>query len=239
LSVLQLGGLLLAVSAANSFASLMPVGPMTFSSNVGTFPTVLTIQNMDTASGCVGFMGGSDLSGLAACPGGFTGSGGNEVGTAMQTGTRTIAQLNAAGITTSSNLLLVFHPSELGGGSITIQDLALTFFNVTTDNTFTATLPGTPMNFASTSAGSSGNTGFAFRLDDFEAGLAAEFFANPANRVGGAATITGSAGGAAAFSLASMRAVRPSAVPEPSTVLYFAAAGLVMGGSRRIRRRKT
>jgi len=231
--------LLLVVSAANSFASLMPVGPMTFGSNVGTFPTVLTIQNMGTASGCVGFMDGSDVSGgLAACPGGFTGSGGNEVGTAMQTGTRTIAQLNAAGITASSNLLFVFHPSE-SGGPITIQDLALTFFNAATDDTFTATLPGTPMDFASTSAGSAANTGFAFRLDDFEAGLAAEFFSNPANRVGGAATITGSAGGAATFSLASMRAVRPSAVPEPSTVLYFAAAGLVMGVSRRIGRRKT
>src|SRR5437762_2650685 len=146
LSIIQLGGLLLVVSAANSFASLMPVGPMTFSSNVGSFPTVLTIQNMDTASGCVGFMGGSDLSGRAA------------------------------------------------------------------------------------------NSGFAFRLDDFEAGLAAEFFANPANRVGGAATITGSAGGAATFSLASMRAVHPSSVPEPGTVLYLGAAGLVMGVSLRIRR---
>src|SRR5438105_4575322 len=98
LSVIQLGYLLLLVSAGDSFASLMPVGPMTFSSSVGTFQTVLTIQNMDTASGCAGFMGGNDVSGLAACPGGFTGSGGNEVGTAMQTGTRTIAQLNAAGI---------------------------------------------------------------------------------------------------------------------------------------------
>ena len=117
---------------------------------------------------------------------GFTGSGGNEVGTAMETGTRTIAQLNAAGITTSSNLLFVFHPSEPGGGPITIQDLALTFFNVATDNTFTATLPGTPMKLASTNAGSAANSGFAFRLDHFEAGLAAEFFSNPANRVGGA-----------------------------------------------------
>jgi len=239
LSVIQLGGLLLVVSAVNSFASLMPVGPMTFSSNVGTFPTVLTIQNMGTASGCAGFVGGSDLSGLAACPGGFTGSGGNEVGTAMQTGTRTIAQLSAAGITTSSNLLFVFHPSEPGGGPITIQDLALTFFNVTTDNTFTATLPGTPMNFADTNSGSAANTGFAFRLDPFEAGLAAEFFANPASRVGGAATITGSAGGAATFSLAAMRAVRPSAVPEPSTAIYLVGAVFVMGVSRRIRKRKT
>jgi len=40
----------------------------------------------------------------------------------MQTGTRTIAQLNAAGITTSSNLLFVFHPSEPGGGPITIHE---------------------------------------------------------------------------------------------------------------------
>ncbi len=71
LSIIQLGGLLLVVSAANSFASLMPVGPMTFSSNVGTFPTVLTIQNMDTASGCVGFMDGSDVRRPCCMPGRF------------------------------------------------------------------------------------------------------------------------------------------------------------------------
>src|SRR5205085_11424498 len=124
----------------------------------------LTIQNRGTASGCVGFVAGADVTGLGACPGGFSGSGGNESGDATQTGTRTIAQLASAGIN-AANLLFVFNSGEPGGGPVTIQDLALMFFDVTTDSMFTATFLGTPLKLASTSNSSGIHAGFAFRLD--------------------------------------------------------------------------
>src|SRR5947209_16687039 len=95
-SMLLLGGL------GSGFASLVSVGPMNFSTpGIASLPAVLAIQHTGTASGCVGFFGGADITGLAACPGGFTGDGGNEL-TGSLTGTQTIAQLNAAGVTSAS-----------------------------------------------------------------------------------------------------------------------------------------
>jgi hypothetical protein len=175
-----------------------------------------------------------DVTGLAACPGGFVAAGGNEIGDSTKTGTRTIAELNAAGVESADKLLLVFHSGEPGGGPIiTIEDLALTFFDVTNDITFTASLPGLPMALDSTAPGASNNTGFAFGLDEFETGLAAEFFSNPQNRIGAAATLTGSAGGIDTFALTSP----PAAVPEPGTLLGI-SSGLLLIAVVRVKQRR-
>jgi hypothetical protein len=144
---------------------------------------------------------------------------------------RTIAELNAAGVGPADGLLLVFHSGEAGGGPITIQDLALTFFDVANDITFTASLPGLPTTLASTAPGASSNTGFAFGLDTLEAGLAAEFFSNPQNRIGVAATLSGSAGGINSFALTSP----PAAIPEPDTLIGI-ATGLLLIVVRRATR---
>ena len=132
-------GVVLVFGTLGASASLLFVGPTMFGGNATSFPTVLTIQNDRMASGCVAFMAGTDVSGLAACPGGFTGSGGNEV--SGQTATHMIAELRSAGITDASKLLFVFRPDEPGGGALSLQDLALTFFDASTDASFTATLP--------------------------------------------------------------------------------------------------
>jgi len=213
--------LLLVGGASSAFASLMSLGPTSLG-DIGSLPTVLTIENSGTASGCVGFIAGSDVTGLAACPGGFTGIGGNEIGGPTQTGTRTIAELNAAGITSASNLMLVLNSGE-PMGQATIQDLALTFFNPTSGSTFTATLPGTPMTFAGTPIG----MGIAFGLDATQAGFASDFFSNSANRIGAAATLLDTTGGTETFLLAPASA-GSGEVPEPAPLLTVGSGLLLM-----------
>jgi hypothetical protein len=68
--------------------------------------TVLSIQNMGTSSGCVGFFSGADVTGLSACPGGFTGDGGTNSPLPRR---RRIGELPAGGVHDSSKLILVFH----------------------------------------------------------------------------------------------------------------------------------
>jgi len=209
------------VGASHAFASLLLVGPTTFTQDVGLFPTLLSVQNQGTASGCVGFIAGGDVTGLGACPGGFTGAGGDELSGALQTGTRTIAQLGSAGITDAASLRFVFNSGEPNGGPVTIQDLALTFFDVNTDSSFTATFFGTPLPLLNTARDSGTHAGFAFRLDSTEAALASDFFRDPTNRVGAAATLSGSADGLDRFFLAPSAPV--STVPEPGSALLVGA----------------
>lgn len=226
--------LLIVGGAGQSLAALISVGPTTFVQSVGSFPTLLAIQNQGTASGCVGFVAGGDVIGLGACPGGFTGDAGNETGA---TGTLTIAQLGAAGILTPANLRFVFNSGEPNGGGVTFRDLALTFFDVDTDSTFTATFFGTPLNLPNTTAESGTHAGFAFRLDTLEAGFASDFFKNPNNRVGAAATLSGSAGGLDTFFLASSAPV--SAIPEPASAFLVIPGLLGVGALVRRRWRST
>ena len=59
------------------------------------------------------------------------------------TATATVGQLQSAGVNDASNLLLVFHSGEQTGTALDLSDLAVVFFDVSTDTTFTANLPGT------------------------------------------------------------------------------------------------
>ena len=213
---------LLIFGTVPGFASLLMVGPVDLGSSMSR--TVLSIQNAGTASGCVGFLAGADITGLAACPGGFTGSGGNELMTGV--GTSTVAQLQSAGVHHGSDLLLVFHSGEPAGTPLDLTDLDLVFFDVAANTTFTAALPGTPLSITTAAPGGA-NTGIAFKLDSFEASLANDFMLHMNNRVGVDATISGSTGAVDSFFLAARAPVVPtSAVPEPS-VFWLAGFGLI------------
>jgi hypothetical protein len=213
-------GLLLLVGASCAFGSLVMDGPMMFDQPVSSFPTILTIQNAGTVSGCVGFLDGETIIGSAACPGGFIGPGGNELTGTEETGVRTIGELAAAGAVSAAALRFVFNSAEAAGGPLTIEELALTFFDSETGSTFTASLLGTPVDLSSTLPGSGPNSGFAFRLDTLQAGFAQEFFVNADNRVGAAVTISGSTGGRQTFFVA--------AVPEPRSIVLLSSALAVL-----------
>jgi hypothetical protein len=193
-------------------------GPVTLDRDIASLPTILTIQNPGSASGCVSFLDGETLTGLSACPGGFTGSGGNEVLDPEKTAPTLMSELFTAGITNPADLLFVLNSSEPGGGPLTIDELALTFLDETGMSGFTAMLLGTPLIVPGTGPA---NGGFAFRLDDFQAGLAASFFTNPNNRLGAAATVSGGTGGEQMFFFAPAQAQVP--VPEPAPALLVCA----------------
>jgi hypothetical protein len=217
--------LLLLAGASHAFGSLVMDGPMMFDQPITSFPTLLTIRNAGTASGCVGFLDGETITGPAACPGGFTGLGGNELTGAEETGARTIGELAAAGVVSAAALRFAFNSGEAAGGPLTIEDLALTFFNAETGSSFTASLLGTPVGLSSTLPGSGPDRGFAFRLDALQAGFAQEFFPNADNRVGAAVTISGSSGGRQTFFVAP--------VPEPGSIVLLPSALAVLWLVRR------
>lgn len=202
-----------------AFASVVMLGPVNLGS--ATTQTILSVQNVGTASGCVGFFAGADVTGLGACPGGFTGSGGNEL--IPDAATSTVGQLQSMGVHDAANLLLVFHPGEPAGTSLDLTDLALVFFDNAAGTSFTAALPSTPFAITTTAPGGA-NAGIAFKLDAFEASLANEFMSNTDNRVGVDATISGSTGAVDSFFVGAQAPT--SAVPEPS-VLWLAGIGLL------------
>jgi outer membrane lipoprotein SlyB len=206
----------LTVVAVPAAASLLMVGPMEMGSIMSR--NVLSIQNEGTASGCVGFFGGADITGLAACPGAFTGSGGNELIGA--TATATVGDLHSLGVNNASDLELFVRSGEPAGTPLQLTDLALIFFDVTAGSTFTATLAGTPLAIP---VAATGNTQLVFKLDSFEASLANEFMSAGNNRVGAAATISGSTGSVNSFLLS---AHMPVVVPEPG-VMALAGSGLI------------
>lgn len=202
------------------FASLVMVGPVNVGSTVTQ--TVLSIQNMGTVSGCVGFLAGGDVTGLAACPGAFTGAGGNESPSGVATAT--IGQLQSLAVHDASDLLVVFHSGEPDGTPLNLMDLALVFFDVAGGTSFTATLPGTPL--ALMPVGSAGaNADIAFKLDAFKASLANDFMSGVNNRVGVDATLSGSTGAVDSFFLA---AQSPTATVPEASVFWLAGIGLLM-----------
>src|SRR5690349_17550305 len=114
--IIWISCVLAAAAAQHCGASIILNGPLSLPSGSGASTTILTIGTNDTGSGCVGFAGGADLTGLGACPGGFSGSAGDEMtGTTM---TRTIAQLSAAGVSNAQNLVVVLQSPDPGSGSV-------------------------------------------------------------------------------------------------------------------------
>ena len=145
-------GCLLLVGAYPVFASLIMVGPVTLDRDVAPLPAILTIQSAGAASGCVGFLDGETLTGLSACPGGFTGNGGNEVLDPDKTAPTLMSELFAMGVTSPADLLFVLNSGEPVGGPLTINELALTFLDDSGMSGFTAMLLGTPLDTAQHSA---------------------------------------------------------------------------------------
>src|SRR5690242_8310436 len=70
---LQIGTLLACIAPVSLHASLVFQGLVTFrGTGLGTMPTILTLQNNGTESGCVATIGGVDVIGSAACAGGVS-----------------------------------------------------------------------------------------------------------------------------------------------------------------------
>jgi len=165
---------------------------------LGHVATVLTIQKKDTESGCVSWNGSADITGAGApaCPAGIPG--GDEKTGASQTLTRTLAEL---GNPAAENLRLVFNPSEPGSRRpLRLEALVLRILAPSGSVLLEEALAA-PLDIVATDSGA-GSAGWIFGLAS--PGAAASAFADGGNRVGLAATVSGTDGGFETFYLATV-----------------------------------
>lgn len=214
--------LLAGAGAAN--AQLVLVAPEDFGgSGLGAVNTVLTITspaNSTFESGAVGIDGSGNQF--------MTGD------TQAQTMARTIGSL---GVTSASDLRVVFNASEPAGGSITLDDLVLNIYSASGSVLFTSAA-FTPVSFDSTNTGT-GNSGFVFGLSATDAASAQSLAFGTGfegNYIGLSAAASDATGGLETFYVANSATVTP--VPEPGTYAMLLAGLGVMGFVAR-RSRKT
>jgi hypothetical protein len=178
-------------------AGLQFLGPVDQNgTGLGHVATVLTIQKQSLESGCVSWGGSSDITGpgAPACPAGVPG--GDEKSGASQTLTRTLAEI---GNPTAETLRVVFNPNEPGSNRhLRLDALVLRILSPSGVVLLEEAL-GSPMDLEATDSGT-GNAGWAFGLAT--PGSAAGVFADGANRVGLAATVSDADGGFETFYLA-------------------------------------
>ena len=206
-----------AVGAVPAYASLIFTGVST--GNVNSPRSVLVIQNTPTESGCVGWNGTANVIGPSACPGGLTPAvvGGDEKIGKSQTQTRTVA---SAGLTSGQSLAVIMDVSEPGGTLLTVMNLSLTVYSSTgvlLYNSGNLVGAGTPPGGITIESSSQGVRAFKFILDATQAAAISPFICtsalvtgcagvantgNSSNRIGVAALLTNTQGGAETFSIA-------------------------------------
>ncbi len=205
----------LLAGAGAAHAQLVLVSPEEFSgSGLGTVPTVLTITSPAGStfeSGAVGI----DATGAQFVTG----------DTQAVNMARTIGSL---GVTSASDLRVVFNAAEPSGGSITLDDLVLNIYSASGSVLFTSAA-FTPVSFAETNTGT-GNSGFVFGLSATDAASAQSLAFGTGfegNYVGLSAAASDATGGLETFYVANSANVTP--VPEPGTYAMLLAGLGVMG----------
>jgi Putative Ig domain len=215
-------------------ANLIQTTPVLSSgSGIGGVNTVLTEQGAPTESGCVAWNGAADVIGAAACPPGVPG--GNESTGASQTQTRTLAQL---AIANAAGLRIVVNTNEPGGNPITLTQLVLRIYDGATGAVLFTSSLSAPITFTFTNTGG-GTSGFVFLMDAADAAAAQGFFANPANRIGLAASFSDAAGGgetlyvvnAGVITLCPVITTAPASLPNGTVGVPYSQQITASGGA--------
>lgn len=250
-----LGAMLALAGSQTASASLIIQTYQQFSgTGIGTVPTILTFQNVNTETGCVGQGGaiGSALINGVCSTGGDTKTGNSQT----QLQPLTAAGITSLGAAGAASFGLIFNAVEPSGDSISVTSLVAAFYSSTgaflyqTAGLFCQNTAGGPI-VASGAGGcvlpttgtGTGNSGYLVVLDAAQqaAAVAAGAFGPNGTLVGvsSAAGTTGnpSAGGSETIFLANAGGARPiGQVPEPATYLLVGSALFLVGLTRKVRK---
>ncbi|MEO7338137.1 MAG: PEP-CTERM sorting domain-containing protein [Caldimonas sp.] len=145
-----------------------------------------------------------------------------------------IPTIGSLGITSASQIAVLFNATEPAGDSVTVADVTLKFY--TSTGSFLGAIDG-QQTFASSNAGN-GVAGFTFVVDQAQQAYVNSLLANgPTTTLALEATITDFAGGPESFLIYNLGGTPVTPVPEPETYALM-MAGLGVVGFISKRRRK-
>lgn len=231
--------------AAQASASLIYDSSVLLSAQgFGAAPRDLTVQRTGNTtspeSGCVSPTGGFTV-GASACmgidaafaPNGVVNVGGDEPSPTSDNQKFGAAFASDRGISTASDIGILFNATEPGGDEITVSDLTLKFY---LGGSLVGSIDG-QQTFASTNPGN-GVAGFVFRVDQAQTDYVNGLLALGNIQFALESTLLNSAGGPESFRIVSLGAgggeVAGRAIPEPLSLTLFGIGALVF--ARRARR---
>jgi hypothetical protein len=231
------------LSSAASASLIFDAGILLGAQGFGNAPRDLTLQsqgNNTTESGCVGVgAGGSITFGAAACTpegsvhdaNGQANAGGDEPPPLADDQKYGIPSLGSLGITTASQIGVLFNATEPAGNSANVTDITLNFYSAA--GVLLGAIDG-QFNFLSTNPGN-GVAGFTFVVSASELAYVNGLIAlgGPGTLLSLNSTIIDVAGGPESFLIANL-----ARAPEPGTLALLGAA-LIGGWVSRRRSLKT
>ncbi len=208
----------------------------------GNAPRDLTVQgqgNNTTESGCVGVSGtGSITFGAAACTpnasvhdsNGVANTGGDETPPLADNQKFGIPTLGSLGITSASDIGIVFNGTEPAGNQANVTDLTLNFYS--SNGTLLGAIDG-QFNFLNTIQGN-GSAGFVFVVSSDELAYVNALIA-PSVILSLNASLTNISGGPDSFLIYNLGSPPLFPVPEPASIALLGIGLLAFGASRRKR----